>query len=392
MFLERDIKKELIDASKKYPAVIITGPRQSGKTTLAKKVFSHKTYLSLEDIDIRDFADSDPRAFLNRLPDGAILDEIQRAPVLLSYIQGILDSSGEKGLFILTGSNQFSLLDSINQSLAGRVSLSKLLPLSINELMPVAGSFDVDDYIFKGFYPGIYSAKLNPVKAYNAYYQTYVERDVRSLINIKDLSLFNKFMKLCAGRTGQILNANSLANEVGVSNKTIVSWLSILQASYIIYLLPPWHDNISKRLIKSPKLYFYDVGLASFLLGNRRKEHIATHPLRGNLFENMVIMDLIKEVLNKGMEPDFYFYRDSNGNEVDLLIPDGNNFIPMEIKSTGTFHANLLKSNNYINKVYPDRIKDSYLIYSGEIEQEVKGISIINYKNLHKLGYVWENI
>ena len=381
MFIKREIVSELKYAATKYPVVIITGPRQSGKTTLVKKVFSGKKYISLEDIDVRELAIADPRTFLNKLTDGAILDEIQRAPELLSYIQTIVDHSGKNGMFVLTGSNQFSLMESINQSLAGRVALIKLMPLSMTELNHYYPSLQADDLLLNGFYPGIYANKRNPVKAYSDYYQTYVERDVRNLINIKDLSLFKKFVKLCAGRIGQIFNANNLSNEVGVSNKTISAWISILEASYIVFLLPPWYDNISKRLIKSPKLYFYDVGLASFLLGNKTKQHIEFHPLRGNIFENMIILELLKKVYNKGFEPDFYFYRDSNGNEVDLIIPDGHNLIPVEIKSSETFHKSLLKSNLFIKKLYEERIKKSYLIYSGKQEQTVNGIDLLNYKN-----------
>jgi len=385
MYIKRNIETELKDAAKKYPIVVITGPRQSGKTTIAKKVFTQKKYISLEDIDIRELAQSDPRAFLKELPNGAILDEIQRVPELLSYIQTIVDNSKKNGLFILTGSNQFSLIDNINQSLAGRVALIRLLPLSINELNVYNENYNVNDFLFNGFYPGIYSNKRNPVKAQSDYYQTYIERDIRSMINIKNLSLFKKFIKLCAGRVGQIFNANNLSNEVGVSNKTISAWISILEASYIIYLLPPWFDNISKRLIKSPKIYFYDVGLVSYLLGNKTKRHLELHPLRGNLYENMIIIDLIKQIYNKGFDPDFYFYRDSNANEIDLIIPDGPNIIPIEIKSTETFRSSLLKSNLFINKLYNKRIKDNYLIYSGEQEQKINNVTLINYKNTSKI-------
>jgi predicted AAA+ superfamily ATPase len=284
-------------------------------------------------------------------------------------------------MFILTGSNQFLLMESINQSLAGRVALIKLMPLSISELNHYYPSMEANSFLFNGFYPGIYANKRNPVKAYSDYYQTFVERDVHSLINIKDLSLFKKFIKLCAGRIGQIFNANNLSNEVGVSNKTISAWVSILEASYIIFLLPPWHDNISKRLIKSPKLYFYDVGLASFLLGNKTKEHIEFHPLRGNIFENMIILEFMKQTYNKGFDPDFYFYRDSNGNEIDLIIPDDPGIIPIEIKSAETFHTSLLKSNLFIGKLYQERVKNNYLIYTGNQEQTVNGVTLLNYKN-----------
>lgn len=379
--IKRTIREEIQKSAKKYPIVTITGPRQSGKTTLAKQCFPEKEYISLEDTDIRALAIEDPRGFLNKIPKGAILDEIQRAPDLLSYIQTIVDSKQQNGMFILTGSNQFSLIEKINQSLAGRVRMLKLLPFNIKETKEFSKNYSINDYLYRGFYPGIYSQNRDPVKSYSDYYETYIERDVRQLINIKDLSLFRKFLKLCAGRTGQIFNASTLSNETGVSVNTIRSWISILEASYILYLLPPWFDNISKRLIKSPKMYFYDTGLAAYLIGIRKKEHLETHPIKGNLFENMVIGEILKGMFNSGLEPDLFFYRDKHQNEVDIILPDGHEIIPIEIKSAETFHGSFLRSTTLLKKIYENRIKDSYIIYAGKAEQKINNVSLINYKN-----------
>ncbi|MDD5571953.1 MAG: ATP-binding protein, partial [Bacteroidales bacterium] len=325
MLIDRKIEPELKSISKVYPVITITGPRQSGKTTLVKKVFGTKKYVSIEDPDNRELAKTDPVGFLNRFPGGAIFDEIQRAPDILSYIQGIVDEKKKKNMFVLTGSNQFQLLESINQSLAGRTAILKLMPFDISETLNFHKKFTVEDFIYYGFYPAVHSEKIEPVKAYRNYYETYIERDVRQLINIKDLMLFRKFMRLCAGRIGQIFNASQLASETGVSVNTIKSWISILEASYIIYLLPPWFDNISKRLIKSPKLYFVDIGLASYLLGIENKQHIINHPLRGSLFENLILMELVKQRLNNGFDSNFYFFRDKHGNEVDIIFGNAKN-------------------------------------------------------------------
>ena len=380
MTIKRTISQELINAALRYKVVTVTGPRQSGKSTLVSYVFPEKPYISMEDIDNRELARTDPRGFLNRYENGAILDEIQRVPELLSYIQTLVDEKQINGFFILTGSNQFSLLNSINQSLAGRTALLKLLAFSIQETSAFSNNYTVDDYLFNGFYPAIYSENLNASKTYGYYIETYIERDLRQMIKLKDLSLFQKFLHLCAGRIGNIINMSHLSNETGVSVNTINSWISILEASFIIYKLPPWYDNISKRLIKSPKLYFYDTGIASFLLGIRKKEHLINHPLRGNLFENLVINEIIKSEFNKGNKPNLYFFRDSHGNEVDLIIQNGHNLQPIEIKSAETFHPAFLKSLKFIKAIYKGRIEKSHLIYAGKSEQELNDVRLINYK------------
>jgi predicted AAA+ superfamily ATPase len=377
--INRQIEKELRKMAAVYPVITITGPRQSGKTTLAKYVFPDKPYFSFENPDTCDLAKNDPKGFLNQLPEGAILDEIQNASHLISYIQTIVDEKEVSGMFILTGSNQFLLLNRANQSLAGRTAILKLLPLSFQEVKFHKKGYEIDDLLYNGFYPAIYSKNRGATKSYSFYYQTYLEKDVRELINLKNLSLFKTFIKLCAGRVGQIFNASKLANETGVSVPTIKSWISILEASYVIYLLPPWYDNISKRLIKSPKLYFYDVGLASYLLGVRNKRHLIAHPLRGSLFENMIVSELLNTYFNRGADIDLYYFRDSNGNEIDLLIPDGQDLIPIEIKSSETFHNQFLRGIHYIDKIYSSRIKKSYIIYGGTAEQKISKTLLLNY-------------
>lgn len=390
MLIERQISAELRSLAGKYKVITITGPRQSGKTTLVKQVFPELKYVSMEETDNREFAANDPRAFISKYHEGVILDEIQRTPELLSYIQGMVDSKPDPAQFILTGSNQFSMLSSISQSLAGRTAILKLLPFSIGEINLYSDLFDTDDFLFRGFYPAIYANDLDPVRTYSYYFETYIEKDLRQLIRIKDLSLFTKFIRLCAGRIGSILNQSQLANETGVSVNTIDSWLSILEASFIIFRLPPWFDNISKRLIKSPKLYFYDTGIASFLLGIRSKDHLTSHPLRGNLFENMVVSEMIKVHFNRGLNHELYYFRDSSGNELDLVIPEGHMLHAAEIKSSATFHAGFLKTIQLFKKIYPERVKSSFLIYSGSTEQEVNATQVINFRKageiIHSLG------
>ncbi|MCL4449143.1 MAG: ATP-binding protein [Actinobacteria bacterium] len=341
--IKRDIENILIKLATQYPVVTITGPRQSGKTTLIKYVFSDKKYVNLETPDMRRFALADPRGFLNQY-DNAILDEIQRAPELLSYIQPIVDENKEPGRFIITGSQQFEVLNNISQSLAGRTALLKLLPFSIAEIEGIVDISLIDELIYNGFYPRIYDMDIDAHQAIGDYIVTYVERDIRQLIAIKDLNLFEEFLKLCAGRIGQLLNLQSLANDVGISHTTARSWISILEASYIIFLLPPWFNNFSKRLVKSPKLYFYDVGLASYLLGIENEKQVFRDPLRGNLFENLIIIEVLKYRFNKGKKSNLYFYRDSKGLEIDLIYEVGKDIFPIEIKSGATVSEDYFKN------------------------------------------------
>jgi len=384
MWIDREIKAELVDLALHYPVVMITGPRQAGKTSLARQVFPDKPYYSIENPDVRQQISSDPRAFFTSNPDGAIIDEFQRYPEILSYIQGIVDEKKQNGQFILTGSNNVSMLSKVTQSLAGRVALLKLLPFSIAEIGAFGKNYSVDDYLLNGFYPRVYADNLNPTKAYRNYYETYVERDIRQILQVKDVSLFQKFMKLCAGRVGQLFNANNLATEVGVSSMTIHAWLSALQATYIVFLVQPWSANISKRLVKTPKLYFYDVGLAAYLLGIENTSHVETHPLRGSLFENMVTLELLKKRYNAGLDNNLYFYRDNHGNEVDILQEAGYQLNLFEIKSAETFTPHFLKGLDYFKKIVPDRVGISNLVYAGSDEMSIKEHRIVNYKNLFR--------
>jgi len=385
MWIKREIESELQELASQYPVIMITGPRQAGKTSLARKTFPGKPYFSLENPDVREQISLDPRAFFSANPDGAIIDEFQRYPDILSYIQGIVDEKKQKGQFILTGSNNVIMLSQVTQSLAGRVALLKLLPFTIDEVSVVRKDYHIDDYLLNGFYPGIYSEGLNPVKAYRNYYETYVERDIRQLLQVKDLIYFQRFLKLCAGRVGQLFNASSLATEVGVSSMTIHAWLATLQATFIVFMVQPWSANISKRMVKTPKLYFFDVGLASYLLGIENVNHVATHPLRGALFENMVTLELLKKRFNAGLDNNLYFYRDNHGNEVDVLQESGYQLNLYEIKSGQTFTSHFLNGLDYLRKLIPDRIVNSNLVYAGEQEMTINGHQIMNYKNLSKL-------
>lgn len=339
------IKQELVQCAAEYPAVTILGPRQSGKTTLARITFPQKPYLSLEAPDIRRQAVDDPRGLLEGVSEGAILDEIQRVPELLSYLQGIIDADRKPGRFILTGSHQPMLHQTISQSLAGRTAVLELLPFTISEVRRYREHPDGPfEWIHQGFYPGLHQDKLKPSRFFRSYMATYIERDVRAMMQLKDLTAFETFLRLVAGRVGQLVNYASLANDVGVSATTIKNWISILKASYILFELQPWFANIRKRLVKSPKLYFVDVGLAAWLLGLETPAQIERDPLRGNLYENLLIMELVKNQLNQGKSAEFYFYRDAKGNEVDLLQSTaGRAFDAFEIKSAATFEPKMIK-------------------------------------------------
>lgn len=365
----REAEKELQLLSAQFKAVAVTGPRQSGKTTLVKKVFKEKAYVNLENPDLRQFAREDPRGFLSNYPDGAILDEVQRVPELFSYLQQILDEKEQNGSFILTGSNNFLLNSNISQSLAGRVGYLFLLPLDIGEINP--GANMSNQLIFKGGYPEIYQKDIDPKKYYDNYIRTYVERDVRLLKNITDLYTFERFLRLCAGRTGQLLNMSSLAADVGVDVKTIGSWLGVLEASFIAFRLYPYHENYNKRIVKMPKLYFYDTGLASALMGIEDVSQLTIHPLRGGLFENLVVVDFLKRLYNNGKQNNLYFWRDNIGNEVDLLIKKGANRYPVEIKSAQTISDEFFKGIRYWNKL--TNTEGGYLVYAGDMLQKRSG-------------------
>ena len=381
--INRDISKKIIALSKKFKAVAIVGPRQSGKTTVAKMLFKDKPYVSLENLDLRNYATEDTRGFLSQFPNGAILDEVQRVPEIFSYLQEILDSSKKNGQFILTGSQNFLLQQDISQTLAGRIAYVTLLPLSVNELSEKnILKKDINEILWRGSYPAIYSAKPDPSDWYANYIRTYVERDVRQIRNIENLAAFSKFMRICATNIGQLLNLTSIGNDLGVDQKTIKAWLSVLESSYIIYLLQPYFTNQRKRLVKTPKLYFYDTGLASFLLGLNNKKDIANYYARGSLFENFVISEFLKENFNKGQYHRFYFWRDKTGNEIDLIMEKGLEKTLVEIKISQTYNPSMLKGISYYNRLGTDTI-NAALIYSGDLTYKLQNhITLSNWKHI----------
>lgn len=363
--IKRDVTQECKSLLQEYPVVTIIGPRQAGKTTLARS-FVKYAYCNLELPENREFAQNDPKAFLNQFTNKVIFDEIQRIPKLLSYIQVIVDENNLNGQYILTGSYQLELKQSISQSLAGRTAVIHLLPLSIAELNAADISFDkFEEYVFSGFLPRVYDQNQRPRQAYSNYYQTYVERDVRQLVNLKDASLFEKFMKLLAGRVGQLMDYSSLSKDVGVDAKTVRNWLSILEASFIVFKLPPFYENFGKRVIKSPKYYFTEIGLLAYLLGIEKPTQISRDPVVGSIFENLVVIECLKSRLNQGKTTNLYFYRDSNKNEIDLLIDNGLELTAIEIKSSSTYQESQFKNINTLTKLTP-KITNSCLVYNGE--------------------------
>lgn len=378
---KRDIETQIINSFTKYPICTIIGPRQSGKTTLAKACFPNLEYYNLEDPSIRDFAINDPKGFLNQTSKPIIIDEIQRVPEILSYLQILVDEKGKNGQYVITGSNQLALRNQVSQSLAGRTSIFTLLPFSIHELKQVS-EFSDEELIFNGGYPRIFDNNINPTQAYGDYLDTYVERDLLQFISLKNLRYFRVFLRLCAGRVGQILNFNSISNDVGVSHTTIREWFSILENSFIAYSLQPYHINIRKRLIKSPKIYFYDTGLATFLLEIEQAKQLKSHPLRGNLFENLVINEIIKMRYNAGRRNTLSFYRDSSGNEIDCIYPVANKIIPIEIKSSSTITQDFFKGFTHISKIMPESIIENILLFSGTEEQNRSNCLITNYRNI----------
>ncbi len=369
---------ELLESAGEYPVVTVFGPRQSGKTTLAQMTFPDKLYYSLEDPDLRMAVETDPKGFLANLPDGSVLDEIQRLPQLLSYIQGIVDRVKKKGMFILTGSHQPELHQSVSQTLAGRTAVLSLLPFSLTELRTYRKNWEAFELIVNGSYPRLHEEKLKPGRFFNGYLQTYVERDVRALINLKDLRQFQQFLTLLAGRVGQIVNYTSLSNDVGVSATTIKNWISVLKASFIVFELPPFFENIRKRVVKSPKIYFSDVGMAAYLLGIETPDQLYRDPLRGGLYENLVILEILKARLNRGKRPELFFYRDTHGNEADLIIRQARVLIPIEIKSAATFTPDFLKGIDHFTAVAGDQCAKGFVLYNGNEHFTIKGTRVIN--------------
>lgn len=383
---ERKANKPILEMAQKYPVVAIIGPRQSGKTTLVKACLPQKPYVSLENPDQLEFATNDPNGFLRQYPEGAVLDEIQRAPKLFSYIQGIVDEKRQMGFFILIASQQFLLLSNISQSLAGRVSFIDLLPMSIDELakankLPASAS----EVMFMGGYPALYERDVSPIPYFDDYIRTYVERDVRQIKAIQNLAQFQTFLRLCAGRIGGVLDVNSLASDCGISPHTAESWLAVLEASYIIFRLRPHHKNFSKRLIKRPKLYFNDSGLACRLMGIRSPEELSIHSLKGGLFESMIISDLRKAIFNSKSALELYFWRDHKGFEIDVIIDKGLYLTPVEIKSSQTISQSFFVNLNKFSDLAQDSIDHRYLIFAGEDFQERSAAKVLPWRRVSQL-------
>lgn len=380
-YISRTISEAIAEASSYFPVITVTGPRQSGKSTLLRHMFPEADYKSVEDLDIRRMALDDPRGFLSSGNRPLIIDEVQHVPELLSYIQSTVDANPNRK-FYLTGSSQFALLKTVSQSLAGRSAVFELMPLALNELRQSIADKSTDELLYSGFYPAIWSGKNIPRLLYPNYVKTYIERDVRNILSITNLDAFQRFIKLCAARIGSIFNASELANEIGIAVNTVNSWLSVLQTSYIIYLLPPFHTNTRKRLTKSPKLYFTDCGLAAYLLEIDSAATMNRDKMRGHLFENMIISEYLKRSYNAGKNGGLYFYRDSNGNEVDLLIKSGSRYHCIEIKAAETFHTDAVKGIESFRKAFPDLIADSKVIYTGPDMAPYLDSSVVNFKNL----------
>ena len=385
--IQREAQYKLAQLGDTFKAIAVIGPRQTGKTTLVKVTFPEKPYLSLENPDTRNFAMEDPRGFLQNLPNGAILDEVQRTPLLFSYLQEILDNSNQKGLFILTGSNNFLLQESISQSLAGRVGYLNLLPFSVKELLLENLLPETDEEVMvNGFYPPIYDQRISSLDWVPNYIKTYIERDVRQIKNVSDLLIFEKFMSVLAGRTSQELNLTSISNEVGVDLKTVQSWIGILESSFIIYLLKPHFQNYNKTIVKRPKVYFYDTGLVCSFLRISNVSQLENHPLKGAIFETMIVIEMVKKYTNQGINPPLFYWRDKTGHEIDLIVDKGNLLTPIEIKSSKTINSDFFKNLKYWNHL--SKMNKAVLIYSGIQEQNRSdGTLITNWKNISNLGF-----
>ncbi len=397
--IKRTLHTTLTKAARSYPVVTLTGPRQSGKTTLVRAAFPKHDYASLEDPDVRSFALEDPRGFLSQFRGPVVLDEVQRTPDLFSYIQTIVDQDGQPGRFILSGSQNFLLLRSIGQSLAGRSAVLHLLPFSLDELLrrrPLQISsigrnlprrenpaqLDLMKSLLRGFYPRIHDKNLDARRWFGHYYRTYVERDVREIVNVGDIESFSRFVRLCAGRNGQLLNLSSLANDAGITHTTARRWVSILEASFLVTLLRPHHRNFSKRLIKSPKLYFLDTGLLCYLLRIRSSKDLQLHASRGFVFESFVLSELAKNVLNRGDEPDLYFWRDSTGHEIDILIAQGEDLTALEVKSGQTVAADFFSGLHYWRGLVGDPGAPAALVYGGDRSFRREGVTVYRWSDL----------
>jgi uncharacterized protein len=387
MHLKRHAFKTAKDLLTQYKVLTIVGPRQSGKSTLAQKLRPDLPYINLEDLRHREFALNDPVKFTEKYANGAIFDEVQRAPSISSQIQVAVDKSSDKGKFILTGSHQFEVMERISQSLAGRTSILRLLPFSFMEAKEPLKNLDTDSNLFRGFYPQVVAEGLNPVNFYQDYVSTYLERDLRQLIEIKNLSSFQRFLKIAAGRVGQILDLGDLGDAVGVSQTTAKTWMTILEASFIVFLLQPYHANIKKRLVKRPKLYFFDVGLVSFLIDLSSSSQIATHPLRGSLFENMIVSEIVKSRFHQHLPTATYFYRDKDKNEVDILTTSGHVVTPIEVKSGKTISSDYFKGIRSIAKTSITLSNDATVVYDGSESQQRSDANVVGWREFCKNLY-----
>jgi predicted AAA+ superfamily ATPase len=389
-FIHRVLGEKITAATVAFPVISLMGPRQSGKTTLIRKLFPDYAYRNLENLDDRMAAEEDPRRFLTpHATSGVIVDEAQKVPSLFSYLQGIVDESGKMGKFILTGSQNFLRLENITQSLAGRVALFNLMPFGVEELeLAEMMPNEADQLIFSGGYPVLYDRPVAPPDYFPAYIQTYIERDVRSIKNIGDLSTFQRFVKLCAGRTGQLLNLSSLGSEVGINYKTVRSWISILEASFIVFLLQPHHRNFNKRIVKQPKLYFFDTGLLCALLDIQSPEQVSSHYLRGHLFENLIISEYVKHRYHLGMQSNAYFWRNSTGHEIDLLIETGGTLHAVEIKSGETLNNEFFKNLRYFKNISNLPAENLFLVTGGERNQSRKQGQVVGWRNITKSPYL----
>ena len=380
--IPRTLAETLRRLAQSFPVIAITGPRQSGKTTLARAVFPDKPYASLEDPIERAFALEDPRGFLARFDQGAVFDEAQRWPDLFSYLQGMVDQQRTPGRFVLTGSQQFGLLAGVTQSLAGRVGLTRLLPFAFDELPTASRQFSLDSIMLLGGYPLLHTEPAIASDWFASYVATYIERDVRQVLNVKDVTTFQRFLRLCAGRTGQLLNLSALAGEAGISHSTARAWLSVLESSDLVFLLPPYHRNFGKRLVKTPKLYFLDTGLACWLLGIRSPDVLALHPSRGALFETWVVSEFVKDRFNRGLPADLYFWRDNNGLEADLVFEVGTRLQPVEIKSGQTVTRDYIKAGQASARFAGDEALPPWLIYGGNESYERSGLRVIGWRDM----------
>lgn len=389
MMIPRSLSERILSMTRIFPVISLTGPRQSGKTTLVKALFPDYDYVNLENLDERAAAEEDPVRFLRIHSDkGLVIDEVQKVPALFSYLQGIVDESGKMGRYVLTGSQDFLLIEKITQSLAGRVAVCHLMPFGLPELKASNLLPDsLDRVILSGFYPAIYDRHILPSEYFPSYIQTYIERDVRSIVNVGDLSTFQRFVKLCAGRVGQLLNLSSMGNELGVNYKTIQSWISILEASFIVFLLQPHHRNFNKRLTKQPKLYFLDSGLLCALLDIQSPGQLSSHYLRGNIFESFIVSEYLKLRYHAGLRSNAFFWRNSTGHEIDLLLEEGERLRAVEIKSGETITDDFFKGLKYFQKISSEPEGQFHLLYGGEKDYSRKHGQVLSWRNIDKIPH-----